>query len=92
MTTSGPTSPQHGDVVIARAAEGGSLHTISVTPGGPQVRYATFEKAVAVATEWALREHVTIWFTDDGKTFTELTPAHRRAPASGKSGTCKDEK
>jgi hypothetical protein len=92
MTTSGPMSPAHGDVVIGRDAEGGRLYTISVMPGNPQVRYPTFEKAVAVATAWALREHVSIWCTEDGKTFTALEPAHHRVPASTTPNTPRSEK
>ena len=75
MTTSHPASPRNGDVVIARVMHEGSACTVSTVPGAAQLRYATYERALATATEWALREHVAVWFTEDGRTFTALEAA-----------------
>lgn len=75
MTTSRTASPRNGDLVIGRVQDGGNTCTIGTVPGAPQIRYATFESTLAAATEWALREHVAIWLTEDGTTFTELEPA-----------------
>jgi hypothetical protein len=85
-------SPAHGDVVIARDAKRGNAYTISVVPGDPQVRYSTYEEALAEATKWALRQPLAIWFTEDGRTFTALEPAHHRAPGSGTPRTPQPEK
>jgi len=71
MTTSPPASPQEGDVIIARE-KGGMTYTISAVPGAPQLRYATYDHALAAATDWALRRDVALWFTEDGKTFTTM--------------------
>ncbi len=71
MTTNLPASPQKGDVIIARE-NGGIAYTITAVPGAPQLRYATYEHALAAATEWALRADVALWFTEDGKTFTAM--------------------
>jgi hypothetical protein len=72
--TRSAASPQDGDLVIARDSDGQNGYTLSTVPSTPQLRYATYEHAVAAATEWALRERVAIWFTEDGKTFTALEP------------------
>jgi hypothetical protein len=75
MTTSRPISPQNGDVVIARVMQEGRACTLGTVPGAPQVLYSTYETALAAATAWALREHVPVWFTEDGATFTALEVA-----------------
>jgi hypothetical protein len=70
--------PRDGDIVIARDQHDPTLYTLSVVPGTPQVRYASFEYAVAVAMEWALKTPVALWVTEDGRTFTALEPSGRR--------------
>jgi len=84
MTTSGPLSPRHGDVVITREPERENSCTISVVPGEPQVRCSTYEEALAFVTMWALRQPLAVWFTEDGRTFTALEAVGGQwPPASG---------
>jgi len=84
MATSSPVSPQPGDVVIARDAARRNSYTISIVPEDPQIRYSTYEEALAAVTKLALRQPLAVWFTEDGKTFTALEPAGQRTPASGR--------
>lgn len=87
MTTTGPISPQQGDVVITRDAERGNAYTISVVPGHPQFCYSTYEEALAVVMKWARRQPLAVWFTEDSKIFTALEPASQPTPHSGRPRT-----
>jgi hypothetical protein len=78
VTGSTAAIPRDGDVVIARDAHDHTRYTLTVIPGSPQVRYPSFDTALAVATEWASRMPVSLWLTEDGRIFTALEISGRR--------------
>lgn len=79
-TPAGITGPAHGDILVAKDPVQEKAFTLSVVPGPPQVRCATYEDAVSTASGWAIQGHVEIWFTRDGQVFTPVSLAG--APAT----------
>ena len=67
--------PVHGDVLIVKDESEEGAFTLSVVPGPPQIRCQTHADAVSVASAWASRQHVAIWFTPDGHTFAPVSIA-----------------
>jgi hypothetical protein len=73
-----PTGPVHGDLLIGKDAVEENMYTLSAVPGPPQLRGLTYEQAVSTASSWALQRRVTVWLSEDGRTFTSL--ATKTAP------------
>jgi hypothetical protein len=73
-------SPLPGDVLIARDdTRQPASYLISVVPSAPQMRYASYEQALVLATAWASQHATRMWVTDDGKTFTAIDARRRGA-------------
>lgn len=75
------TGPAHGDLIITKDTAEKKTFTVGVVPGPAQVRFQTYEQAVAAASTWALRRRVAIWLTEDGKTFTMVETKGKPPPS-----------
>ena len=74
-------STAHGDFLIAKdTADKKASYVLSILPGLPQIRCRTYDHAVSTASAWALQPRVTIWFTQNGRTFTMVTPTSGPTP------------
>jgi len=74
-------APAHGDFLIAKdTADRKASYVLSILPGLPQIRCRTYDHAVSTASAWALQQRVTIWFTQNGRTFTMVTPTSATTP------------
>lgn len=69
QSISSATKLPKGDLLIARDRSERPGYTISTIPGPPQILHRTYDQALAIARAWAALHAVTIWFTDDGKSF-----------------------
>ena len=72
--------PAHGDLIITKDTGEKKTFTLGVVPAPAQVRFQTYEQAVATASTWALRRRVAIWFTEDGSTFTVVETKGKPTP------------
>jgi len=73
-----PTSsqPVAGDILIVRdASRQKPSYIMSVLPNPAQIRYRTVAEAIASATRWATAHTRTIWLTEDGRTFSVVSPS-----------------
>ncbi len=64
-----------GDVII-RSDTCGHGYALGPNAHPAQIRYATYGVARAIAERWAQRQHVDVWLSFDGQTFTRLS-THR---------------
>ena len=79
--SSGAAAPAHGDILIAKdTADRKASCVLSILPGPAQIRCQTYDHAVSTASAWALQQSVTIWFTQNGSTFTMVTPTSGTTP------------
>lgn len=78
-----PGVPSKGDVLIAPDSHYPSMYTVSIVPGPPQLRYRTYDEALA---PWRLArtQGMVVWFTPDGKSFAKLN-LDQPSPLPGRS-------
>lgn len=75
------STPPPGDLIIGRdIVDGRLVFTLSIAPDPPQVRYPTYDEALSAARNWALRQSIGIWVTEDGTQFTALETRRPGAP------------
>lgn len=68
-SSSPSTSLPKGDLLITRDTSERQGYIISTIPGPAQIRYRTYDQALASASTWAADRRVGVWFTDDGASF-----------------------
>ena len=63
--------PAKGDIVISLDSSARNpSYALSVVPGPEQIRCQTYELALSAASRWAVQRRVSVWRTEDGRTFT----------------------
>ena len=73
--------PPCGDLLITRDRSERQEYTLSTIPGPAQLRYRTYDQALASASAWAAQHGVGLWFTDDGTSFKPITVESGTYPA-----------
>jgi hypothetical protein len=74
ISASAPT-PKRGDVVVSRANDGSTRYALNRFGESPQVMCATREEAAVQAERFARTQHLDVWQTEDGRTFTRIFEA-----------------
>jgi hypothetical protein len=73
FAASGTDRPSSGDLLITRDRSEQHMYTIGTVPGPAQIRFRTYDQALAAAGAWASQHGVGIWFTDDQTTFKKVS-------------------
>jgi hypothetical protein len=87
--------PSDGDLLIARDRSERQGYTLNTIPGPAQIRYRTYDQALAAASDWILQRGGATWLTEDhGKTFkpvaTHTKPTTQTRATSGQHRPVKD--
>ena len=76
---SGSGLPANGDILIIKETAGKKVSfVLSVVPNPAQIRCETYDDAIGIARRWAATRDLTIWFSDDGRTFSIASPSALR--------------
>ena len=67
--------PKAGDVILRRSDRASRRCTLSTSGEAPQIMCATYDEAIAQADRFARTDHVDVWQTEDGRTFTRILDA-----------------
>jgi hypothetical protein len=88
----GTESPASGDVLIVKDMVANTTsYVLSVVPNPGQIRCQTYEQAVSTASRWVSLRQVAIWFSENGTTFTIVSPASGPRPLPSLERPCNAE-
>ena len=71
-------APVAGDIIVHKRHASGDLYALGVFKRAPQLTCQAHEEAVKRATEFAVKDGVDVWYTEDGKTYRTLARHRRR--------------
>jgi hypothetical protein len=83
-----PTSPQNGDIVVAREAQSRVHYTVRQLPGIVQFSTAVRDDAVALARGFGRHCAVDVWYKEPGG--CRLIEAFRPRPSTRRRGDVND--
>lgn len=71
------TGPTRGDIIVHKRHTSADLYVLGVFERASQVGYRAYPEAMKRAAEFAIKDRVDAWYTEDGETYRRLA-RHRR--------------
>ena len=64
--------PVPGDIIVHKRHASGEVYALGVFKRASQFTCQTYAEAMKRATEFAFRDGVDVWYTEDGETYRSL--------------------
>ena len=70
--------PVTGDIIVQKRHASGDAYMLGLFNRASQLTYEAYAEAMKRATEFAVKDGVDAWYTEDGETYRSLARHRRR--------------